>query len=247
MLFFEPNKSISTSSTDSPLSTHTDTTNVHVLPSLSPPNSKKFRDKLTHTTAHANRQHTDTKLNDDVTNTNIDSTHANDVIPAFPSHIDFTASRVAFAIPVGGKTQRLDALNTLVSSLIVGGAGVQNIYVFEDDGSRADQLPSPQLKAICATLDVKLIQTNVKRTFTETRDMFGYHLARHYHTMMDTILRSKQGNTQRSYTATQHAHANTYTLLHLLYCMMCSVTVRVCRWWARLLIHGDHRRRFSVE
>ena len=96
------------------------------------------------------------------------------------------ASNVAWAIPVGGRTQRLDRLQTLLRDLIAQGAGRSNIFVFEDDGSR--EQPSPALATIARLWGVTLLQSHVKRSVPEPYDLFGLHLARHYHYMMDTLL-----------------------------------------------------------
>ena len=106
--------------------------------------------------------------------------------PGGLSAFESLASNVAWAIPVGGRTQRLDRLQSLLRDLIAGGAGRTNIYVFEDDGSR-DQ-PSPALASIARLWGVTLLQSHVRRLTPEPYDLFGLHLARHYHYMMDTLL-----------------------------------------------------------
>ena len=97
-----------------------------------------------------------------------------------------SVSVTAAAIPVGGRTQRLPRLHRLLSDLIAEGAGRSNIYVFEDDGSRDG--PSPALAAIARQWGVHLLQSHVQRKEPEPAELFGLHLARHYHYMMDTLL-----------------------------------------------------------
>ena len=106
--------------------------------------------------------------------------------PGGLSGFETLASNVAWSIPVGGRTQRLDRLQSLLRDLIAGGAGRGNIYIFEDDGSR-DQ-PSPALATIARLWGVTLLQSHVKRSAPEPYELFGLHLARHYHYMMDTLL-----------------------------------------------------------
>ena len=109
------------------------------------------------------------------------------------------ASNVAWAIPVGGRTQRLDRLQSLLRDLIAGGAGRGNIFIFEDDGSR--EQPSPALATIARLWGVTLMQSHVKRSAPEPYDLFGLHLARHYHYMMDTLLLPDDTSVLRSLSA----------------------------------------------
>ena len=60
------------------------------------------------------------------------------------------------------------------------------MFIFEDDGSR--DAPSPQLAAIARQWGVHLLQSHVQRKEPEPAELFGLHLARHYHYMMDTLL-----------------------------------------------------------
>ena len=106
--------------------------------------------------------------------------------PGGLSGFETLASNVAWAIPVGGRTQRLDRLQSLLRDLIAGGAGRNNIYIFEDDGSR--EQPSPALATIARLWGVTLLQSHVRRAAPEPYELFGLHLARHYHYMMDTLL-----------------------------------------------------------
>ena len=92
----------------------------------------------------------------------------------------------AAAIPVGGRTQRLERLQALLRDLIAGGAGRGNIFIFEDDGSRDG--PSPALASIARLWGVNLLQSHVRRLHPEPGELFGIHLARHYYYMMDTLL-----------------------------------------------------------
>ena len=87
---------------------------------------------------------------------------------------------------MGGRTQRLPRLHRLLADLIAGGAGRSNVFVFEDDGSR--DAPSPALAAIARQWGVHLLQSHVRRLQPEPYELFGLHLARHYHYMMDTLL-----------------------------------------------------------
>ena len=120
--------------------------------------------------------------------------------PGGLSGFESLASNVAWAIPVGGRTQRLDRLQSLLRDLIAGGAGRNNIYIFEDDGSR-DQ-PSPALATIARLWGVTLLQSHVRRLAPEPYDMFGLHLARHYHYMMDTLLLPDDSAVLRSLSST---------------------------------------------
>jgi hypothetical protein len=124
---------------------------------------------------------------------------------------------VAFAIPVGGRTERSAQLKSIIETLVAGGAPREQIFVFEDVRSRRDGLPSPKLRDTVARINadavaeaqargeniaasavgqVQLIGSNVARNQPETREDFGIHLARHYKFMLDYIFVGDDGNSQ---------------------------------------------------
>ena len=98
------------------------------------------------------------------------------------------ANRVAWAIPVGGATQRIDRLQILIRDLIAYGAGRHNVFIFEDAGSRNDPAQSEQLNAMAATWGVHILHSAISRSPPEPPDLFGLYLARHYQFMLDTLL-----------------------------------------------------------
>lgn len=107
------------------------------------------------------------------------------------NELDWRASapHVAWAIPVGGKTERLPQLENLVRSLLAQGAPLSSIHIFEDTGSRVPSGPSVALGALAHKLGVRLHDSAVARLGgEERREEFGINLAKHYAFMMDTIL-----------------------------------------------------------
>jgi hypothetical protein len=108
-----------------------------------------------------------------------------------------TAGPTAYAIPVGGKTQRLHLLKRLLISLIQQNVNPANIFVFEDDTSRPTSFfakrrfgknSHEELQDLCKLYKVNLLKSNVVRNRKEKRSEFGLFLARHYHFMLDTLL-----------------------------------------------------------
>ena len=99
--------------------------------------------------------------------------------------------RIAWAIPVGGKYERLQLLERLLKQLISSSVQPQDIYVFEDNESRKSLLSggaSLRLKQTAAKYGVNIIQSGVVRSRKERRNEFGLFLARHYHFMFDAVL-----------------------------------------------------------
>eukprot|EP00946_MAST-07B_sp_MAST-7B-sp1_P000717 g717.t1 len=106
-------------------------------------------------------------------------------------NIGASPSRIAWAIPVGGKYERLPLLERLLTQLIACGVSPRDIFVFEDDESRRGLLSgraSARLSATAAKFKVRVFQSGVVRDRRERRDEFGLFLARHYHFMFDSVL-----------------------------------------------------------
>ena len=100
-------------------------------------------------------------------------------------------ARVAWAIPVGGKYERLPFLERVLTQLIACGVAPQDIFVFEDDESRRGLLSggaTRRLRATAAKFGVRVYQSGVVRNRKEKRDEFGLFLARHYHFMFDAVM-----------------------------------------------------------
>ena len=107
------------------------------------------------------------------------------------------AAPLAYAIPVGGKTQRLHLLKRLLESLLIQNVNPADIFVFEDDTSRPKSFfasktfsknPQEELENLCKLYKVHLLKSHVVRNRKEKRNEFGLFLARHYHFMLDTLL-----------------------------------------------------------
>lgn len=92
---------------------------------------------------------------------------------------------VAFAIPVGGRTERSEQLGRILETLISGGALPSNIFVFEDVLSRWDGKGSVPVKAVADKHGVKVVASRVDRSRPEDGSNFGIGLARHYHFFLD--------------------------------------------------------------
>ena len=102
------------------------------------------------------------------------------------------AGPVAYAIPVGGKTQRLPLLKRMLLALLRQGIRGDDIFVFEDDSSRPQtaeaQADRHALDLLCSRWKVNLVRSNVLRNRQERKEEFGLFLARHYHFMLDALL-----------------------------------------------------------
>lgn len=86
---------------------------------------------------------------------------------------------VAFAIPVGGRTQRAKQLAEIISTLIAGGAPPANIFVMEDLLGRPGAVNSPEVGAVAREAGVHLVSSRVSRDdMPENQSNFGIHLAR---------------------------------------------------------------------
>lgn len=116
-------------------------------------------------------------------------------------------ANVAFAIPVGGRTERSANLRRLLTTLVRGGAPPQNIFIFEDVHSRPDRRPSAAVQetleafnkmvssesasshaSSSSFIGVRHVATEVPREQAEDATNFGIHLARHYKVMIDYML-----------------------------------------------------------
>ena len=111
---------------------------------------------------------------------------------------------VAFAIPVGGRTERSESLRRIIDTLLEGGAPPQNIFIFEDVEGRPGRVASQKIKDLVEGLNAKLraeagtphvtsgpislLASFVARDKAETESDFGIHLARHYKHMLDWML-----------------------------------------------------------
>ncbi len=102
-----------------------------------------------------------------------------------------TPHRVAWAVPVGGKTvaDRTAYLSTLLGDFIRGGVRRADIFVFEDDGSRrhGEFTADPRLRATASAAGVHLVRSHVIRA-RPGRVPRGLHLSRHYKFMLDWLL-----------------------------------------------------------
>ena len=112
---------------------------------------------------------------------------------------------VAYAIPVGGKTQRLHLLRRLLQSLKEQHTNPSDIFVFEDDTSRPRSFSEKSREALvdlCNEFQVNLLRSQVVRNRKEGKNEFGLFLARHYHFMLDTLLYDAQ--SLPTYTANKN-------------------------------------------
>ena len=115
------------------------------------------------------------------------------------------AGNVAYAIPVGGKTQRLHLLRRLLQSLKEQHTNPSDIFVFEDDTSRPRSFSEKSREALvdlCKEFQVNLLRSQVVRNRKEGKNEFGLFLARHYHFMLDTLLYDTQ--SVPTYTANKN-------------------------------------------
>ena len=92
------------------------------------------------------------------------------------------AAPLAYAIPVGGKTQRLHLLKRLLESLLIQNVNPADIFVFEDDTSRPKSFfasktfsknPQEELENLCKFFKVHLLKSHVVRNRKEKRNEFG--------------------------------------------------------------------------
>ena len=109
-----------------------------------------------------------------------------------------SALGVAFAIPVGGRTQRSASLQSIIKQLLDGGARADHIFVFEDVQSRINSRPDPNVASVVEALNVRIIHSNIRRDAAETAENFGIHLARHYKFMMDFLLAPDEDHSQQA-------------------------------------------------
>ena len=95
---------------------------------------------------------------------------------------------VAFAIPVGGRTERSVQLGEILQTLLDGGAPASSIFVFEDVMSRANGRGSAAVAEVTAAKGVAMVASLVDRSRGEDHTNFGLGLARHYHFFLDFLL-----------------------------------------------------------
>ena len=95
---------------------------------------------------------------------------------------------VAFAIPVGGRTERSVQLGDILANLLEGGALASSIFVFEDVLSRTNGVGSAAVAAVAASKGVAVVASHVDRTRGEDASNFGLGLARHYHFFLDYLM-----------------------------------------------------------
>jgi hypothetical protein len=97
--------------------------------------------------------------------------------------------QVAFAIPVGGRTQRAAQLGVMLGNLVSHGVPPKNIFVMEDVEGRPGKVNSPQVAEMATRFRVRVISSHVSRAdMPEDGSNFGIHLARHYKFMLDYLL-----------------------------------------------------------
>ena len=95
---------------------------------------------------------------------------------------------VAFAIAVGGRTERSGQLGDILSVLLEGGALASSIFVFEDVLSRVNGVASAAVAAVASSKGVSVVGSRVDRSRGEDANNFGIGLARHYHFFLDYLL-----------------------------------------------------------
>jgi hypothetical protein len=126
------------------------------------------------------------------TNTNPDTepiAKTTSLLPISMNDNDYDPSHsVAIAIPVGGRTQRAEQLNTMLTTLRNGGAPIDTIYVIEDVLSRPNEQHDPHVAAVAQKHGINVIGSHVVREAPENGNNFGIHLARHYKFMLDFLL-----------------------------------------------------------
>ena len=100
--------------------------------------------------------------------------------------------RIAWSIPVGGKTERLALLERVVTKLLSSGVAATDIFVMEDNESRKGLLgttsASARLAQFTQKYGVHVLQSGIVRNRREKNNEFGLFLARHYHFMLDSLL-----------------------------------------------------------
>ena len=104
-----------------------------------------------------------------------------------------TQPRIAWSIPVGGKTERLALLERVLTKLLASGVLSSDIYVMEDNESRKGLLGSTAASSRLSEMatikyNVNVLQSGVVRNRKEKGNEFGLFLARHYHFMYDALL-----------------------------------------------------------
>jgi hypothetical protein len=106
--------------------------------------------------------------------------------------ISTQSPRIAWSIPVGGKTERLALLERVVTKLLSSGVAATDIFVMEDNESRKSFLgstsASTRLAQFTQKYGVHVLQSNVVRDRRENSNEFGLFLARHYHFKLDSLL-----------------------------------------------------------
>lgn len=101
----------------------------------------------------------------------------------------FLPFQVAFAIPVGGRTERSVQLGDILRTLIEGGAPPTTIFIMEDIEGRPGKVNNPKVAAVAQQYGVRVFNSHVSRAdMPETHLNFGIHLARHYKFMLDFLL-----------------------------------------------------------
>ena len=96
---------------------------------------------------------------------------------------------VAFAIPVGGRTERSQQLRDIIETLLRGGAPASAIFVIEDVEGRPGRQNNAKVAAVARDLGVRVVNSHVSRAdMPENGGNFGIHLARHYKFMLDFLL-----------------------------------------------------------
>jgi hypothetical protein len=98
------------------------------------------------------------------------------------------AISVAFAIPVGGRTQRAVNLDQIITNLLSNGVPPQLIYIMEDRQSRPGVQNSVEVGQVAEKHNVAVVSSTVIRDETEDYNTFGRYLARHYKFMFDFLL-----------------------------------------------------------
>jgi hypothetical protein len=113
-------------------------------------------------------------------------------LPNNPTSSTANPPRVAWSIPVGGKQERLQLLERVVTKLLSSGVKAMDIYVMEDNESRKGLLgttaASTRLAQFTQKYGVHVLQSNIVRDRQEKGNEFGLFLARHYHFMLDSLL-----------------------------------------------------------
>jgi hypothetical protein len=108
-------------------------------------------------------------------------------LPSLPVEPSVALGDVAWVIPMGGATVRLESVRAILVQLSLGSVRADDVYVFEDDESRAGGQPSSEVRRFCEEQGVHLIYSHIARHGPEGQTSFGRYLSRHYRFMLEAI------------------------------------------------------------